>query len=85
MFEPMLDARIVAHRRKELLRQARLHQLSREALGDRQSLYQRWLTLLADVLISGGTRLKHRYEDARSRRAAPLEPVSLMDAGWDRL
>lgn len=85
MFEPMMNSLIVAQRRKELLREARLRQLCRDALGDRQALYQRWLTLLADVLISGGTRLKHRYEDARASRAGQPEPVSLRDVGWDRL
>jgi hypothetical protein len=83
MFSPMLDARVVEQRKQEMLRQARLHSIRREMLGNRRALYRRWLAMVADLMITSGTHLKQRYDGVQ--RNAPCPETPMMDVGWEHL
>ena len=84
MDDPMLHGDIVAQRRQDMLRQARLHHIRRTALGNRDMLGRRWLAMVADLLIASGTQIKHRCERAAQARTAAVD-TPVMDVGWDRL
>lgn len=58
MIAPMFEARTVEYRRQDLLRQARMQQLAREAAADRATMQRRFRAMLADLLIASGERLK---------------------------
>jgi hypothetical protein len=47
-------------RRKELLREARMHQLIRQSNRDRAQMGERLMALLGDLMITSGTKLKAR-------------------------
>lgn len=85
MFEPMLDARVVEQRKQDMLREARLHHIRREMLGNRRALYRRWLALMADLMIASGTQLKQRYDESQTPRKLTRAETTVMDMGWDRL
>lgn len=54
-------------RKRQLLHDARLNQLMRQADDDREHTGERLMRLLGDLMIEGGTKLK-----ARSRHADPV-------------
>ena len=58
MLNPNEEMAIMAERKRELLRLARLHQLYQQADEDRAQLGQRLMSLVGDLMISGGTKLK---------------------------
>ncbi|HVU12170.1 MAG TPA: hypothetical protein VHD90_12875 [Phototrophicaceae bacterium] len=58
MFNQFDEMKLMAERRRDLLRAARMHQLYREADENRAQLGDRLMTLIGDLMISGGTRLK---------------------------
>ncbi len=58
MFNRFDEMELQAERRRDLLRAARMHQLYRQADDDRAQLGDRLMTLLGDLMISGGTKLK---------------------------
>ncbi len=58
MFNRFDEMELQAERRRDLLRAARMHQLYRQADDDRAQLGERLMTLLGDLMISGGTKLK---------------------------
>jgi hypothetical protein len=84
MFDPMLHGELVEQRKQDMLRQARLQNLSRVALGDRDGLHLRWLALVADVLIAGGTELKRRCTRT-IRRPITIEDTPMLGLYLDRL
>jgi hypothetical protein len=81
MFDPMLEARVVEQRKQDMLRQARLEHTRRELLGCPRALHQRWLAMVADLMVRSGTQLKRRYEDPQPAAAARPDSA-LMDRGW---
>lgn len=84
MFDPMLDSRVVEQRKQDLLRHARLQHMRRELLGRPRLLHQRWLAMVADLMICRGTQLKQRY--AATQAEAPVHAdLAVLDMGWDRL
>jgi hypothetical protein len=82
MFDPMLDARVVEQRKQDMLRQARLEHVRRELLGCPRMLHQRWLAMVAEVMIRRGTQLKRRYDPAQTPSAHP--EAALTEMGWTR-
>ena len=60
MFSPNQEMALLAERKRELLQQARLNELYRKADEDRAQLGDRLMTLVGDLMISGGTKLKER-------------------------
>lgn len=71
MFNPVTETEFVEHRKRELLREAKLHHLMREAQRDRMKIHQRFLGLVGDLMISGGSRLKARYDAANRTFSQP--------------
>lgn len=60
MYNPANEMAAMQERRQRLLRAARMHQLFRQADGDRVQFGERIMTLLGDLMISGGRKLKAR-------------------------
>ena len=58
MLSPNQEMALMADRKRELLQKARLHQLYQQAEQDRAQLGDRLMTLIGDLMISGGTKLK---------------------------
>ncbi|MFQ3566255.1 MAG: hypothetical protein SNJ59_04590 [Aggregatilineales bacterium] len=58
MIAPLFEARTVEYHKQDLLRQARIQQLAREAAADRATMQRRFRAMLADLLIASGERLK---------------------------
>ena len=85
MFDPMLDTRVVEQRKQDMLRQARLHHVRREMLGNRPALYRRWLAMMADLMITSGTHLKRRYDESQAQHNPPHGDAPVMDVGWEHL
>lgn len=85
MFDPMLDTRVVEQHKQDLLRQARLHHIRRELLGHRRAFYQRWLAMMADLMISSGNRLKQQYDESQAQVNQPRTDTVAMDMGWEHL
>lgn len=70
MFNPMNEAKAIEYHKRDLMRQAKLHHLMREAQSEQARLHERLLTLVADLMISNGAKLKARYSTARAARAS---------------
>ena len=64
MFSPNDEMVNMAERKRELLRAAKMHQLYEQADEDRAQLGDRLMTLLADLMISSGTKLKEHADHA---------------------
>lgn len=64
MFSYDNEFRATEQRKQNLLREAKLNHLAREAQRDQSKMHERFMTLLADLMISGGSRLKERYNNA---------------------
>jgi len=64
MFNPKEQIQFAEERRRELLRQARMHQLYRSAERDRARMGERLMAVLGDLMISSGTKLKARSASA---------------------
>jgi len=60
MLSPNEDFALMSERRRDLLQAARMHQLYRETESHRAQLGERLMVLLADLMISGGEKLKAR-------------------------
>ena len=58
MFDPNEQHTLMAEQKQKLLRQARLHQLYSQSERDRPHFGLRVMTLLGDLMISGGHKLK---------------------------
>lgn len=69
MFNPIIEAKNVETRRRELLRQAKLQALIREARRDQAKLHERMLRLVGELMVSGGTKLVARYQRVKRERA----------------
>jgi hypothetical protein len=80
MIAPMFEARTVEYRKQDLLRQARIQQLAREAAADRTTMQQRFRAMLADLLIASGERLKAGTEPT----APPRERVERRSGSFAR-
>ncbi|MFO7322208.1 MAG: hypothetical protein DIU68_010790 [Chloroflexota bacterium] len=65
MWNPEYEFDRHLRRRRELMRQATIQRLIRQAKQDTPGLQQRLLVLLSDLMISGGTRLRQSVERAR--------------------
>lgn len=61
-FHPMNDARAVEYRKQQMMREAKMHHLMREAIGNKTRLHERLLALVGDVMVESGTRLKERFD-----------------------
>ena len=75
MFNPISELQAVEYRKRELLREAKLQHLLRNSQRDQVKTHERLLALVGDLMISGGSRLKARYDDANRSLAshAPYE------------
>lgn len=60
MFNSDQEIQYAEERRRDLLRQARIHQLYRQSNQDRAHFGARMMVLLGDLMISGGYKLKAR-------------------------
>lgn len=72
MFNPVAETQAVEHHKRELMRQARLQQLAKEIQQDQGKLHERFLAMVGDLMISGGSRLKNRYDAANHSLSAPV-------------
>ncbi len=61
----------VQDQKRKLLREAKLHQLARQAEHDRAHAGDRLMRLLGDLMIVGGMKLKTRA-DAATRSVDPI-------------
>ncbi|MCC6802000.1 MAG: hypothetical protein IT319_03870 [Anaerolineae bacterium] len=62
MYNPAQEIAVMQERRQRLLRAARMHQLFRQADGDRVHFGERVMALLGDLMISTGRKLKARSD-----------------------
>jgi len=60
MFTPNQERAMMEERKRELLQAARMHQLYQQAEDDQTQLGERFMTLIGDLMISGGQKLKAR-------------------------
>jgi hypothetical protein len=68
-----LDGEVVAQRRRQLLKEARIQQALRAARHD-PSAADRWLALLGDVLVKSGLKLRARAEKPSTEADAVALP-----------
>lgn len=76
MFNQTDSLAFVEDQKRKLLREAKLHQLARQAEQDRAHAGERLMRLLGDLMIVGGMKLKARAE-ATERRIDPLYSPNL--------
>lgn len=76
MFNPISELEAVEYRKRELLREAKIQHLIRNAKRERSQMHERFLALVGDLMISGGSRLKARY-DAANRSLASHVPYEI--------
>ena len=67
MFTPNQERAMMEERKRELLQAARMHQLYQQAEDDQTQLGERFMTLIGDLMISGGQKLKARSTNANAR------------------
>ncbi len=60
MVNPNEEMALMAERRRELLRAAKMHELYNQADRERAQLGERLMGLIGDLMIAGGTKLKAR-------------------------
>jgi hypothetical protein len=72
MFNPVANAEAVEYRKRQLLREAKVQQLAKELEQDRAKVHERFLAMVGDLMVSGGSRLKKRYEAANQSLSAPV-------------
>lgn len=70
MNNPQMEVMEMQARRSELLRQARLSHLTREAAKDAHIRPHRWLLLVSDLMIGAGMRLRAHAAPADLRLVA---------------
>lgn len=76
MFNPISDMQAVEYRRRELIREAKIHNLLRKANHDHAKMHERFLAMVGDLMISGGSKLKTRYDAAnQSLSARPVYKI----------
>lgn len=85
MFDPMLKTQVVEEHRRDMLRQARRHQLRRQLLGHQRALYRRWLAAVADLMIASGGWLKRHFDTPQVQRDLPPDSVPAMEMSWKHL
>ncbi len=61
------DLALMEERKRDLLRSARMHELYRKADDERDQAGDRFMTLIGDLMISGGQKLKARSSNAPYR------------------
>jgi hypothetical protein len=73
MLNPNEEHALMEERKRDLLRSARMSQLYQQADDDRAQAGERFMTLIGDLMISGGQKLKARSNssNARYRTDAP--------------
>jgi hypothetical protein len=72
MFNPISELQAVEYRKRELIREAKLQHLVRKSQQERVKTHERFLALVGDLMISGGSKLKARYDAAnQSLRSHP--------------
>lgn len=64
MFNPISEMQAVEYRKRELLREAKIQHLIRKAKREQGKTHERFLAMIGDLMISGGSRLKARYDAA---------------------
>ncbi len=60
MFNPNEEMAIMAERKRQLLKAARMHQLYNQADEERAQFGERLMALVGDLMSSGGQKLKAR-------------------------
>jgi len=76
MFNPISEIQAVEYRKRELLREAKLQHLIRKSKREQAKTYERLLALVGDLMISGGSRLKARYDAAnQSLTSSPVYEI----------
>ncbi|NDJ62452.1 MAG: hypothetical protein GYB67_15090 [Chloroflexi bacterium] len=78
MFDPR-EPLYAEQRKRDLLQQARLQQIARDAEAHPEVQRARWLAMLGDLMIAGGSELKRRAGDAGASAGGPA--VIAPDAG----
>jgi hypothetical protein len=60
MLNPIEEFAQMEERKRDLLRSARMHELYRKADEEQAQVGERLMTLIGDLMISGGQKLKAR-------------------------
>lgn len=71
MLNPNHEQVVMEENRQKLLRAARLQLLYTEADAERRQFGERLMTLVGDLMISGGQKLKARSTHTPAQRTAP--------------
>lgn len=58
---------LLEERKRELMQSARLHELYQQADDEREQFGDRFMTLIGDLMISGGQKLKKRSSNTNAR------------------
>jgi hypothetical protein len=72
MLDPNHQQVVMEENRQKLLRAARLHQLYSQADAERAQFGERLMTLVGDLMISGGQKLKARSSHPAIRYTTPI-------------
>jgi len=60
MLNPNEERVLMEERKRQLLQSAKMHELYQKADDERDQLGDRFMTLIGDLMISGGQKLKAR-------------------------
>jgi len=66
MLNPIEQLAHMEERKQDLIRTARIHELYQQADEDRAQIGDRFMTLVGDLIISGGQKLKARSSSTNS-------------------
>ena len=75
MFTPNEELAMMQERKRELLHSARMHQLYQQAEDDHAQLGERFMTLIGDLMISGGQKLKSRSSTSNTQYSAGAQTL----------
>jgi hypothetical protein len=71
MFNLTNETKTLELHRRKLIHEAKLQHLIHEMKRDQVKMHERLIALVADLMISGGSRLKARYNNSRQSLASP--------------
>ncbi|MBI1258892.1 MAG: hypothetical protein GC204_15590 [Chloroflexi bacterium] len=72
MLNPNEEHALMEERKRQLLRAARIHELYQQADDERDQAGDRFMTLIGDLMISGGQKLKARSASKAVRYTADV-------------
>ena len=70
MFNLTTETQALEFHRRKLIREAKIQHLIRDLERDQVKAHERFIAMVADLMISGGSRLKARYNNSRQSLAS---------------